>query len=319
MASEQLGFADALVDRRLGSNRKLERIDELIDWAVIAGLPRCTASAGRGRPPYPALKMLKALYLAALYQLSDPELEAALCDRLSFRRFCGFGLDETTPDETTICRFRAHAAASGLTQDAFAEINRQLEARGLIVKTGTLMDATLVAAAHNPPKRSAGLGAAHPREPGATWTKKNGKAFFGYKLHIGLDEDSGLIRRAVVTGAKVYESEVADELISWDEQAVYGDKAYPLKARRARLKAHGIKDRIAHRRHKTVARLSPRRERWNRLVARRRAPVEAVFSAGKRLYGLARARCHSLAANEVRFLAFAAIYNLRRATLIAPA
>ena len=121
----------------------------------------------------------------------------------------------------------------------------------------------------------------------------------------------------MVTGAKTYESEVADRLISWDEGAVYGDKAYPKRSRRAALRAHGIKDRIAHRRHKTVARLGRRRQLWNRAVARRRAPVEAVFSAGKRLYGLARAACHSLKRNTQRFIAFAVAYNLRRATIIA--
>ena len=201
-------------------------------------------------------------------------------------------------------------------ESVLAEVNRQLEAAGLILKKGSMLDATLVKAAHNPPPTEAGLGAEHPREPGASWTKKNGKAFFGYKLHIGMDEGSGLVRRITTTGAKTYESEVADDLIGWDEAAVYGDKAYPQKDRRQHLKAAGIKDRIAHRRHKTQPTLGRWRERWNKLVARRRAPVEAVFSAGKRLYGLRRAGCHSLTRNAVRFTAFAIMYNLRRADIL---
>ncbi len=313
--SGQMSFADAVLDPRLGSNEKLSRIDALIDWSALKPCLGELRKGRTGRPPYDVLSMLKAFYLQTLYDLSDPGLEEALLDRLSFRRFCGFALDQATPDETTICRFRADLARSGALERCFAEINRQLDSRGLILRKGTLMDATIVAAAHNPPPYAAGPGAVHPREPGADWTRKNGKATFGYKLHIGIDEQSGLVRQAVVTGAKTYESEVADGLISWDEAAVYGDKAYPQKARRARLKAAGIKDRIAHRRHKSVAALPARRQNWNKLVARRRAPVEAVFSAMKRLYGKGRARCHSLTRNTADFLAFVTVYNLRRATI----
>lgn len=253
MRDQQMSMAEALMSPRLGANEKLARIDALIDWIALEPFLAGLRNAATGRPPYTALAMLKALYLQALYDLSDPGLEEALLDRLSFRRFCGFALDGGTPDETTICRFRAAASEGGVMQACFAAVNRQLEAQNLILKKGTLMDATIVHSAHRKPSYARGPGAAHPREPGAQWTKKDGKACFGYKLHIGMDQTSGLVRRAVVTGAKTYESEVADDLISWDEKAVYADKAYPQKARRARLQAAGIKDRIAHRRHKSQA------------------------------------------------------------------
>jgi transposase, IS5 family len=311
--ADQLSFADAFVDRRLGSNEKLARIDGLIEWSSLLPLLAGLRDAPTGRPPYEALSMLKALYLQALYDLSDPGLEETLLDRLSFRRFCGFRLDEGTPDETTICRFRAAAAAAGTLQACFDEVNRQLEARGLVLKKGTLMDATIVAAAHNPPPRRAGMGAAHPREPGADWTNKNGKSFFGYKLHVGMDEESGIVRRAAFTPARRWESEEADALISGDEKAVYGDRAYEKKERRVALKARGIKDRIMHRRHRYMASLPPWQARRNQLIARRRAPVEAVFSAMKRLYGKARARCHSLSRNAADFYAFLTVFNLKRA------
>jgi IS5 family transposase len=278
--SRQLSLADALVEGRLGSNEKLARIDALIDWLRLDGLLTGLRSGETGRPPYPPLAMLKALYLQALYDLSDPGLEEALLDRLSFRRFCGFALDERTPDETTICRFRLAAARAGVLETCLAEVNRQLDARGLMLKKGTLMDASIVTATHKPPRRDAGMGAAHPREPGADWTSKNGKSYFGYKMHVGVDEGSGL------------------------------------KARRAALKARGIKDRIMHRRHKYM----PVLPRWmqirNRLISRHRAPVESVFSAMKRIYGKARTRCHSLTANAADFLAFATVFNLRRASSV---
>lgn len=311
--SRQLSLADALVDARLGSNEKLSRIDALIDWSRLAPLLSGLREGETGRPPYAALSMLKALYLQALYDLSDPGLEEALCDRLSFRRFCGFALDSATPDETTICRFRLAAARAGVLERCLAEINRQLDARGLMLKKGTLMDASIVKATHNAPKREAGMGAAHPREPGADWTNKNGKSFFGYKLHVGVDQGSGLIRKAVFTPARTPDNDMAEALISGDEAAVYADRIYESRRRRASLRAQGIKDRIMHRRHKYMAVLPRWMAARNRLIARRRAPVESIFSAMKRIYGKARTRCHSLTANAADFLAFAAVFNLRRA------
>ena len=313
----QLGFAEALVSPRLGSNRKLERLDGVIDWSALERLASQVRPGGRGRPPYAPLSMLKALYLQALYDLSDPGLEEALLDRLSFRRFCGFALDGGTPDETTICRFRGDAGA--VLEAAFEEINRQLDGAGLILRKGTLMDATLVASASRPPSFKAGAGAGSGREPGADWTRKKGRAFFGYKAHLGVDQGSGLIRRVVLSSAKTYESEVADRLICGDETAVYGDRAYEQAARRARLRAAGIKDRIMHRRNKHMAALPPWQQRRNDLIARRRAPVEAVFSALKRLYGQRRARSCSLERNAARLFAVATVYNLRRASLLAGA
>jgi IS5 family transposase len=309
----QASLIEALIDPRLGSNERLSRIDALIDWSPLAAIVRKLRGGSQGRPPYDALLMVKALYLQALYDLSDPGLEAALLDRLSFRRFCGLGLDSPTPDETTILRFRHAAAEMQVMQACFAEINRQLEVKGLILKKGTLMDATLVAATHNPPKMAAGPGASHPREPAASWTKKNGRSHFGYKAHVGMDQHSGLVRQAVLTGAKTYESEVADHLICGDERAVYGDKAYPKKARRAALKQAGIKDRIAKRRHKSEPPLSPRQKLRNDLIARDRAPVEGVFSQLKRFYGWSRTRCHTLARNAADLFAILAVFNLKRA------
>ena len=185
----QLSLADALADPRLAAtNAKLMQIDALVDWERLRPLLAGVRSAETGRPPYPVLGMLKALYLQALYDLSDPGLEEALLDRYSFRRFCGFGMDERTPDETTICRFRAAVAQAGVLETCLAEVNRQLAARGLVTRKGTLMDASLVAARHNPPPRDAGLGAKHAKEPGADWTNKGGKSYFGYKVHVGVDQ-----------------------------------------------------------------------------------------------------------------------------------
>jgi IS5 family transposase len=182
-----------------------------------------------------------------------------------------------------------------------------------MLKKGTLLDASIVAAAHKPPPKQQGMGEAHPREPGADWVNKAGKSYFGYKLHVGVDQGSGLIRSAIITSARVQDVEVAEALVAGDEAAVYADRAYESKAHRAHLRAAGIKDPIMHRRHKHMRELPRWQARRNDLIARRRAPVEAVFAAMKRIYGRARARCHSLLANAADLIAFASVFNLRRA------
>ena len=191
MRSDQMSLAEAFLDPRMGLRGKLKALSEVIDWAPLARLAAEVRPGVEGRPPYPALAMLKALYLAGLYDLSDPGLEEALIDRVSFRLFCGFSLEEKTPDETTLLRFRHDCVAAGVLEAAFAEVNRQLEARGLMVKKGTLMDATIIAAASaRPPHErkaqavaqagtAAALeaGAPVPREPGASFTRKGGKSY----------------------------------------------------------------------------------------------------------------------------------------------
>jgi transposase len=142
--------------------------------------------APTGRPGYPPLALFRALLLAQWYQLSDPGLEEALADRLSFRRFCGFGLDDGTPDETTLCRFRGALAERGLAEALFAELNRQLDARGLVLKAGTGFDATLVEAAVARPPQSEGE--VSTLDPEAGFTRREALANAGIAdaiLHRG--------------------------------------------------------------------------------------------------------------------------------------
>ena len=143
------------------------------------------------------------------YNLSDPEMEAALGDRLSFRRFVGLGLEDATPDHSTISRFRKELTQRGLGEALFGEVGRQLEVRGMVLKEGTLLDATLVEAQVRKPPAGSGLGRRSDQDPDADWTRKYGRSYFGYKVHLGVDEGSGLIRQAVLTSAKVSDSENA--------------------------------------------------------------------------------------------------------------
>jgi IS5 family transposase len=319
MTDRQMSLVESLLDPRMGLHGKLKALSEVIDWTRLERLASRVRSGEVGRKPYGALAMLKALYLASLYDLSDPALEEALIDRVSFRFFCGFTLGEVTPDETTLCRFRNDCIAAGVLEAAFAEVNRQLDAKKLIVRKGTLLDATIVAAASRRPPVAAGSKPSLPQEPGASFTRKGGKSYFGYRVHVGADAGSNLIRRLAFTPAHVNESLVADALICGDEKAVYGDKGYESKVRRAALKASGIKDRIMHRSHKNQDGLPPWQQRRNALIAPRRAPVEAIFGSFKRLYGRARVRYCSFQRNLADFYRLATVYNLRRAISLSAA
>jgi IS5 family transposase len=317
---EQRGFAESFLPSGFGRNARLERIAGLLEWAPLEALLTRDRVSGTGRPPYRALAMFKALLLQQWYGLSDPGLEEALSDRVSFRRFCGLALEEATPDETTLCRFRLSLADRGLGEALFAEVGRQLDAAGYLVKSGTLIDASLVqAAVRRPPDGSTPRGqeSRSPHDPDANWTRagKGRHPFFGYKMHIGVDRGSGIIRSRLLTPAKVYESEVADALVIGDERAVYADKAYEKRSRRQALKARGIKDRIQHRRT-SVQRVLPH---WqavrNKLIGRIRTAVERTFSTLKRgSYGLHRMRYRGLSRCAAHLDLAIIAYNLRRVT-----
>jgi IS5 family transposase len=259
--------------------------------------------------------MVKALLLEQWYNLSDPEMEEALGDRISFRRFVGLGLQDDTPDHSTISRFRGALEERGLSEKLFQELGAQLERLGLVLKQGTLMDATLVEAQVKKPPFSAGSGAKSPKDPDAEWTRGQSgrKSSFGYKVHLGVDAGSGLVRKAKLTPAKVYESEVADELVSGDEGEVYGDRAYESKRRREWLRSQGIGDMIMHRSHKHQKELPEWQKLHNELIRPKRALVEKVFGTLKRSYGYSRVRYRGLARNALEMWFKLMAYNLRKA------
>lgn len=322
----QMSLADALVSG-VGSNAVLDRLCELIDWGAVADKLSAIHSSRYGRKAYAPIVMLKALLLAQWYGLSDPALEAALSDRLSFRRFCGLALDDATPDHVTISRFRAALRADGLAEAVFAEVLGQIDARGLILRSGTLIDASLVEAAvrrPKPPEEPGPVGGdgrppsklvRSALDPEAAWTKKGGRRYFGYKAHVGVDRGSGLVRRQRLTPANVNDTVEADALICGDEKAVYADQAYDKKARRQALRKRGAKDRLMHRPNKHHP-LTPRQERRNKLIGKRRAPVEQVFASLKRLYGWARVRYRGLARNAVHLALLCTALNLRRLVVL---
>lgn len=309
------GLAESLLPEELGQNRRLERITEIVDWERFERLVSGVYSARDGRPSYPPLTMVKVLLLEQWYNLSDPQMEEALGDRISFRRFVGLGLQDDTPDHSTISRFRTALEERGLSERLFEELGAQLESLGLMLKQGTLMDATLVEAQVKKPPYSAGGRAKSDTDPDADWTGsgRGSRFHFGYKVHVGVDAGSGLVRRAKLTSAKVYESEVADGLVSGDEGAVYGDRAYESKRRREWLESQGIGDMIMHRSHKHQKELPDWQKEHNELIAPVRALVEKVFGTLKRSYGYSRVRYRGLGRNALEMWFKLMAYNLRKA------
>lgn len=305
----QLGFVDALVGEKIGANASLERLNGLVKWYRFEKVMGHLRDDGPGRPGYPVLVLFRALLLQALYGLSERELEEALLDRLSFRRFVGLSLAETVPDHTVLNRFRNRLIEEGLLQKLFDELDRQLEKAGMILKRGTMLDASLIETVSAPPK-----GERPSRDPDARFAKRQGKSgsTFGYKAHVGVDEGSGLIRSLITTPANVNDTIPADALIRGDEKAVWADAAYDTHARRARLKAEGRKPRIARRPNKHHPELPPRLKRYNRLIARRRAAVETTFATLKLRMKLGVIRYVGLSKAGGQVLMAAIAFNMRR-------
>lgn len=312
----QLSLADSLVSR--SGEQVLDRIAVSIDWVALKRLMGPRGSMGRGNASYPAEVLLRSLLLGLWHDLSDPALEAAIADRLSFRRFVGLSLHDAVPDHSTLWRFREELARDGLVDGVFEEIMRQLEAKGLVVKRGTLIDASLVPAQARPPRKpkDESQPAKPSADPDARWGRKGKKSVFGYKMHIGVDAAHTLIRKVDVTHAAVTDTERGDQLISGDEKAAYGDMAYYTHARHARLEAAGIKDRLMRRPNKHHPKLPPRHKWRNRLIARVRAAAERPFAVFKRHYGLDRMRFFNMARNRTHVFLACCAYNLRRAVSV---
>lgn len=312
----QLSFADALMPA--ARRGQLDRLSELVKWYRFEKLVgHLRDEAGPGRPGWAALVLLKAVLLQSLYGLSERELEEALNDRLSFRRFVGLSLDQAAPDHTVLNRFRNRLVAEGLLEKLFAELDRQLEKAGVVLKRGTMLDATLIETqAARPPREGAA-----PVDPDARLTSRKGKpgVTYGYKAHVGVDEGSGIIRAVITTPANVNDTVPADDLVRGDERVVWGDGAYHSHRREAALKARGQKPRLARRPNKHHPELPPRLKRYNNLIARRRAAVETTFATWKRRMGFTAIRYRGQAKAAGQVLLAAMAFNLRRWARLAPA
>jgi len=310
----QPSFVEALLSTK-GGGGQLDRLSELVKWYRFEKLIGHLRDEGSpGRPGSPVLVLFRALLLQSLYGLSERELEEALGDRLSFKRFVGLSLEDAAPDHTVLNRFRNQLVEQGLLEKLFGELDRQLENAGVILKRGTMLDATLIQAVSAPPKEDR-----PSNDPDARFAKRQGTSgsTFGYKAHMGVDEGSGLIRAVRTTPANVNDTTPADDLIRGDEAVVWADAAYDTHARRARLKAEGKKPRIARRPNRHHPELPPRLKRYNLLIARRRAQVETTFATLKRRMRLTCIRYVGLIKASGQVLLASIAFNMKRWAAIA--
>jgi transposase, IS5 family len=291
--------------------RFLAEMDAVIPWTRLLGLIAAHyPKAGNGRQPLGMEKMLRIYFLQQWFNLSDPQAEDAIYDSESMRRFARVELgDEVVPDESTILRFRHLLERHGLTQAIFDSITGLLEERRLLLRSGTIVDATIIAAPSSTKNASA------TRDPEMKQTRKGKNWHFGMKLHIGADK-RGIVHTVRATNAAVADITQLPDLLHGQEREVFGDQAYWKEDDRAFLESWGVRYRINRRPSRR-----PLGQRWrmiNRARSRTRARGEHAFRVVKQLWGFAKVRYRGLAKNLARaqtMFALANLYQLRRELL----
>lgn len=308
----QMNWLDGALARRSARRRDmLEEVHGLVDWLPLERALDGMHRAAKGEAAYPPLMMFKVLLVQRWHGLSDPAMEAALFDRLSFLRFVGLSTEDETPDHTTIWRFREALGKAGLAASLFAELQRQLEHSGLVVKQGTLIDASLISAAARRPSRAEGLTSAVDPDARFGTGGVRGGFSFGYKLHVGVDQGSMLVRAVRLTPANVQEVTVGPELVQGDEAMVYADRGYDAARMRDHLAARGIASGILKRGQRNRP-ITPEEVARNHALSLKRRPVEAVFGTLKRCYGFHRMRYFSAGRNLTAVMLACFALNLRR-------
>lgn len=287
----------------------LARMESLMPWGEFCALiePHYP-KAGNGRPPVGLERMLRMYCVANWFNLADQACEDALYDVAVFREFCRIDLGrERVPDATTLLNFRHLLEEHQLGAALFAKVGELLLANGLKLSGGTIVDATLIAAPPSVKNRD------KSRDPEMHQTKKGNQWYFGMKLHIGADSQSGLVHSASVTAANIHDSHEVANLLHGEETRFYGDSAYRGKAQRERLKtlAPRAKDFTNQRAYKNRP-LSEADKAANRRKSSVRSKVEHPFLTLKRLWGFAKVRYRGLAKNANRAFAMLAMLNVSK-------
>ena len=294
--------------------RFLAEMDAVIPWQrLIARIEPHYPKAGAGRQPLGLEKMLRIYFLQQWFNLSDPAAEDAIYDSESMRRFARVDLGEdVVPDETTILRFRHLLEKHRLTEGIFAEIRALLEEKRLLLRSGTIVDATIIAAP------SSTKNASETRDPEMKQTRKGKSWYFGMKLHIGTDR-RGIVHTVRVTDAAAADITQLPELLHGQEREIFGDQAYWKEGDREAFEARGVRYRV-NRRPNPKRPLSERWRKINRARSRTRARGEHPFRVIKQLWGFAKVRYRGLAKNLARaqtMFALANLYQVRFDLLVA--
>jgi IS5 family transposase len=306
---EQITFSDAEYDHKKRKTRRekfLERMEELIPWEKLERkIRRHYPKAGKGRHPYPLSTMLRIHCVQLFYNLSDPAMEDMLYEIDSVRRFARLKITGPIPDESTILKFRHLLEKHSLGTKLFEEINRHLAAQGLMLREGTIVDASIVSAPSSTKNQSG------ERDPEMHQTKKGNEWHFGMKMHIGVDDELGLVHSLSTTPANVSDVVEAVKVLHGAEQRVRGDSGY-----------RGIDKRPEHQDRDVAwfigmmpsrrATLNPRSraEREEHRKASIRAKVEHPFHRVKRIFGYAKVRYRGLHKNTERIALLLGFTNL---------
>jgi len=288
----------------------LATMEQIVPWAAMcAVIEPHYPKAGNGCPPVGLARMLRMYFVQQWFNLADAACEDALLDSTALRRFVGIDLGrERVPDATTLLKFRRLLEDNKLGEALFAKVGEVLQARGLKVGTGTIVDATIIAAP------SSTKNASGARDPEMHQTKKGNQWHHGMKLHIGVDKDTGLTHSAVVTAANVHDKHPLPQLLHGQEAEVYGDSAYASQQELIASKAPHARD-MTNQRVREGGPGAEIAQLLNKSKSRVRSRVEHVFAVVKRLWGFSKVRYRGLAKNATRAfvaLGLANIFMARR-------
>lgn len=302
-ADQESGFAAYRKPTR--RDEFLKQMEVLVPWtALCEEIAPHYPEAGNGRPPIGLERMLRIHFIQHWFNLADLACEEALYDSVSLRRFVGIDLGrEPVPDATTLLKFRRLLNAHNLGEALFARVGKELQAQGIKINTGTIVDATIIGAP------SSTKNADKARDPEMHQTRKGQQWYFGMKLHIGVDSQTGLTHSAVVTAANVHDKHPLPDLLHGEERRVYGDSAYQSQKALIASKAPHARD-FTNERTRRGGEVDEVKRAKNRHKSRIRARVEHVFAVVKRLWGFTKVRYRGLQKNATRAFTALALANL---------
>jgi len=330
------GFGDLALQNK-GKNEFLIIVKELIDWDSIEKLLKTHLKRGFnaiGNPPYSEILLFRILLLQTWFNLSDPKVEEAINDRISFMRFLNISVESETPDHSTISRFRNSLIANNLDKKLFLEINRQLTDKGFLVKNGAIVDATVILSSRRPRKQDelviedrkeeetqkikteAKIVTTYSDDIEARWTKKYNRFLYGYKIHNSVNKE-GYILGGVITGANVSDSicfeAILNEIMLEEGLSVLADKGYTSAKNSAFLKSKNLVDKIMLKATKSN-KLTEEQKLENKEISKFRFVVEQTFGLLKQHFGFDRMRYVGQRKGELEYMLKALAFNLKKAS-----
>lgn len=308
MKNKQMTLASTGFEKYAKRTRRaqfLAEMDRVVPWAELCALIEPVyPKAGNGRPPIDLELMLRVYFLQQWFNLSDPGVEEALYDSLAMRAFAGVDLGrKPAPDETTVCNFRHLLEEHKLGKKLFEQVGRHLQAKGMKVSNGTIVDATII----NAP--SSTKNASGERDPEMHQTKKGNQWYFGMKAHVGVDKKHKLIHSVAASAANMHDAGMMPELLHGQETHVWGDSAYAGQTEMIEALAPAAKD-LTQKRGRGYKYLTPRQRIINRARSRVRARVEHAIGVVKRVFGFTKVRYRGIAKNANRLFVTCALANL---------